>query len=83
MTMTTSEEYYTKDLMFAGALLALGIPLIATRNTDDYLVFAFGTPKEAEQAEREWWAGTLFVNATKYAEAVKRLKNLVYSRNLV
>lgn len=77
----TEGSYQSKDLMFSAAVLAEGIPLInaVTNSEDGYLTFVFDDFERCSDLERKWWSGSLTVNATRYAEAIKRLKNLVYS----
>lgn len=74
------DHYQSKDLMLSAALLAKDIPLIDTKNSGNYLTFFFGSPTECQKIEQAWWSGTLSVNATKYAESLKRLKGLIHSK---
>lgn len=74
------DTFESKDLMLSSALLATGVPLLNVRDERNYLVFIFGDSDKCKKLERQWWAGTLLVNATKYAESVKRLKGLVHSK---
>ena len=76
----TQNTYPTKDLMIAACILAKGIPLIDYTTNGEYLTFIFDNKELCDQIEKDWWAGTGIVVASKYAEAIKRLKNLVYSK---
>ena len=80
MKETMQDHYQSKDLMLSAALLAKGVPLLDAKDSGGYLIFYFGEPDECQKIEREWWLGELLVSAPKYAEAIKRLKGLIYSR---
>lgn len=74
------DHYQSKDLMLSAALLAKGIPLLDTKDSGGYLIFYFGESDECQKLERKWWSGELLVSAPRYAESLKRLKNLIYAR---
>ncbi len=74
------ELYRCKDLMRAAALLALGVPLSGLNSRGRFYDFLFEDSKRCESIEQSWWRGDLEVNAVKYADSVKRLKNMVFSR---
>jgi len=74
------ELYRCKDLMRSAALLALGIPLSGLNSRGRFYDFLFEDPEKCRVIEQEWWRGTLQVNAVKYADSIKRLKNMVYAR---
>lgn len=80
MKNTMNDTYQCKDLMLAAALLTCDVPLLGLESQGRYFTFVFDSPEKCRQIEQQWWAGKLMVSATKYAEAIKRLKNLVYSK---
>lgn len=72
--------YQCKDLMLAAALLACDVPLLGLESHGRYFTFVFTNLYQCKEIERKWWSGNLMVPATKYAESIKRLKNLIYSK---
>lgn len=80
MNRNYSQTYRSKDLMLSAALLAKGFPLMGTENEGTHVVFLFDDFSKAKDIEQEWWSGSLIVNALKYSESIKRLKNLVHAK---
>lgn len=80
MTKQSFSTYSTKDMMVAAALIACDIPLIEALAEGTHLVFVLGESERCADLVCKWWSGSLQVSATKYAEAIKRLKGLIRSR---
>ncbi|MCX6784006.1 MAG: hypothetical protein NT141_02975 [candidate division WWE3 bacterium] len=76
------DTFESRDLMLSAAILSEGLPLLRTKDLGSHLIFVFGMPAACKKIEEAWWAGTLTINASMYAEAIKRLKNLVHSRSI-
>lgn len=66
--------------MISAAFLASDVPLLELEPHGKYFVFVFGEPEKCTELEIEWMRGELNVSASKYASAIKKLKNLIYSR---
>lgn len=93
MNTVTSTTKTTRDLYLAAALLSLGA-VYEGANRDDprNMEFKF-SPKMAKMTsdsleiptmdldniEKSWVNHTLVVNATDYADAIKRMKSLVHT----
>jgi hypothetical protein len=84
----------TTDIYLAAAMLALGAELSNTDKEDPrHMVFTFevNTPDDAEGVsnsskaldldwvENHWTNGSLLVNATEYADAIRRMKSNVHT----
>ena len=78
--MTDKNTFRCKDLMISAAFIACDVPLLNLEYRGHFFDFIFDDPARCKDIERQWWLGNLRVYATKYAEAIKRLKNLVYAK---
>lgn len=91
--METTEVKTTKDLYLAAAFLAMGAKYEGADRTDPKnMEFKF-SPKTTDSAslpsitvqnlddiEKQWINETLVISATKYANAIKKMKSLVHTR---
>lgn len=75
-----TNTFPTKDLMIAACIAASDITLIDYKREENYLTFIFDEQEKCKQIEREWFAGTLTINARRFASAIKDLKSLVFSK---
>ncbi len=66
--------------MLAAAFLARNVSLLGLEPHGRYFNFIFDDSEHRKEIEQQWWSGTLNVKAVKYADAIKRLKNLIYSK---
>jgi hypothetical protein len=75
------ENYPTKDLPLAAALFAIGRKFVGLSPNGDGRSFDFNF-KDApacEESARAFWSGSLRVNALEYANALRTLKDIVFS----
>lgn len=77
-----NSNYESRDLMMTAAFISEGIPLLGTKTRDDYIVFVLGDAKGCQEMEQRWWSGQLTVIAHRYAEVIRHLKSLIYSKRL-
>lgn len=76
-------SYTTKDLQIASCIMSEDIPLVDWEKTEmGYVLFSFDDKERCEKIEKEWFAGTLIVNAKRYADSVRTLKSIVFRRDL-
>ena len=76
-------DFSTKDLYLSAALLSLGASLINIDRTDPkHMEFQFVSDSslDLKSIELEWTNKTLECNAASFAEAIRRMKALVHSR---
>lgn len=71
--------FKTKDLSISAALLLNGIELIKIDREEKVCWFTFRDTNKCESLSKEYLFGKLLVNARDYDEAVKRLKNIIFS----
>ncbi|MBI4128113.1 MAG: hypothetical protein HY459_03510 [Parcubacteria group bacterium] len=80
MTIKHSEKTLaTTDLGLAAALRVFGIPMLRLDAQDDRRIAFIFTDDEAIEAAARYWAGQLSVDALAYFNALKTLKNQIYS----
>lgn len=75
-----NKTYPCKDLMIAACILSKDIPLIETIKNDNFLTFIFDDYEKCREIENNWWNGTVTVIGPRYAESIKRLKNLLFTK---
>ncbi len=69
-----------RDLGLAAALVSLGHNLQGTnRNNSGRVYFVFKDTPALQTATDAYWNNELNVNARAYSDALKTLKNLIYS----
>jgi len=74
-----NKYFKTKDLSISAALLMSGIKLAEIDREDKVFWFSFRDVNKCEALSKEYLFGKLLVNAREYDEAVKRLKNIIFS----
>lgn len=79
--MMNMEGYYkTKDLYEASALYASGMTLQTLNSEGNQFWFVFSDDSSCQKISDHYWQGSLELNAKKYADAVRTLKDRVFSR---
>ena len=78
--MNMEQTYSTKDLYEASALYASGMPLSTLKSDGNQFWFIFLNSEECKKISDGYWRGSLDLNAKKYADAVRTLKDRVFSR---
>ena len=75
-----SNQYRSYDLGLASALVQVGFPLLGLdRGNGKKVEFIFTKTTELEEAVRRFWSGELMVDAQGYFEAIRSMKNRIYS----
>lgn len=75
----TNNEYITKDLNEAGALLVSGIRLIRLERGSGFYWFIFEN-KNTQEICNKFWAQELLVDAKKYSDALRTLKDRLFAQ---
>ncbi len=83
-------EFGTPDIFLAAAYIALGaVYTRADKTNPKHMVFYFSYPEDESEEEptfsfasieQRWVNNSLLVNATRYKDALQRLKSVVHSR---
>ena len=71
----------TKDLYLAALFYAKGQKLISVDREGKLCWFVFEDRQLCEQLQQQFFAKSLDVNAKEYADAIRTLKDLVFSTN--
>ncbi len=71
--------YSTKDFWLAGGLMASGKTLIRLDWQGGRAFFVFSDLEKCEAAEQAYWAGDLKVSAKAFTDALRTLKDRMYS----
>ncbi len=74
------EEYLTRDLGEAAALLTKGIAMASIQRKDAIVYFVFRASKKAEQASHDYFLGELRVPARTYYDNLRNLKRRLWSQ---
>lgn len=73
-------EYLTKDIYEAAAILARGQRLLRLQLQWDYFLFVFEGKAHSEKIADAFWSG-LDIGSTKaYADALRTLKDRIFAR---
>ena len=73
-----AKDYRTRNLSEGAYLsIVLSIPDI---EKDAENIFWFVFPPEAEEKSKEYWSGKAIVNAKEFADAIRNLKERMYSK---
>jgi hypothetical protein len=79
MEITTTDEYYCKDLGQASALLCKSAKLIRLQKENNFYWFVFADKPLCEQLSQDFWFGELLVNAKTYCDSFRNLKDRLYA----
>jgi len=73
-------KYRSSDLGLAAALVHAGFSLLELdRSAGKKVEFIFTKTPQLEEAVKRFWSGKLSVNAQGYFEAIRSVKNRIYS----
>jgi len=75
-----ADEYITKDLGEASSLLCNSAILLKLQKEKNFYWFVFQDKELCEKTAREYWFGNLLVNARKYYEEMRMLKDRLFSQ---
>lgn len=81
MKMLINNEYLTKDLGEAAALLCRDIKLLRLQKENNFFWFVFENIKECQVSSNNYWFKRLLVNAKTFKDALDTLKNRIFSQN--
>ncbi|MFH2068439.1 MAG: hypothetical protein ABII89_03125 [Candidatus Omnitrophota bacterium] len=80
ITKENDNRYVTKDLFESACLFAKGRKLVGLESTGSHYLFVFAGKKACEKIALEYCNGDCSVNARGMADAVRRLKDLLFSK---
>lgn len=78
--MDQKDEYLTKDLGEAAALLCKRLKLLDLQKEDNFFWFVFEKKRACKRLSDSYWFGRLLVNAKTYKEAQDTLKNRIFTQ---
>lgn len=78
--MNDVADYITKDLHESAALLAKGAKFLRLRRDTNFFWFVFQDKSVCEEISSSFWSGDLQVDAKEYANALKTLKDRLFSQ---
>lgn len=73
------EEYKTRDLAEAGALIVEGQQLKRIERQGQICWFIFENKQKCEELSNKFFFGNLLVNAREFYETLARLKNRIFA----
>lgn len=73
--------YLTKDLSLASLCYAKGAGFAGIERDGAICWFVFSNKELCEKLEVQFFSKSVEVNAKEYAEAIRTLKNLIFSMN--
>ena len=74
-----NDEYLIKDLSEASFLLVKGQIINSIQKIGQVCWFSFNDKQLCEKLSKEFWFGSPLIDAKKYSEAIKTLKNRIFS----
>lgn len=74
------ETYQTKDLYESAFLYASGQKLLGLIPENRYFIFEFADKSACDKSSTLYWQGDASVNAKKLSDAIKTLKDLMFSK---
>jgi len=80
MQSRANEEYVTKDLGEAAALVCSSLKLLRLQREQSFFWFVFANKMLCEQFSGEYWSGTLKIPARQYSEALRSLKDRLFAQ---
>lgn len=80
MENTYIDEYATKDLGEAAALICSSAKLLRLQKENKFFWFIFADKTICEQLASEYWVGSLKLPALPYSEALRSLKDRLFAQ---
>lgn len=74
------DEFETKDIYQAAFLYARRLKLLRLEREGSSYWFVFENMKEAEALSNSYWGRDADVNAKAYSDAIRSLKDMIFSR---
>ncbi|MGH2612500.1 MAG: DUF5659 domain-containing protein [Rhabdochlamydiaceae bacterium] len=75
-----NDQYKTKDLSEASALVCAGAKLIRLESASNFFYFVFLDKRRCEELSASYWSGELQVSAKSYADSIRSLKDRLFAR---
>lgn len=83
MKMIMKEDGYpVKDLYLAAYLYSKNLKLLRLQKEKDFYWFIFQDKEKSEEQIERYWQREAEVNAKIYAEAIRTLKDMIFSRSV-
>jgi len=80
MNMNDVAEFLTKDLQIAASLLASNAKLLRLDQESNFYWFVFENKSLCEKLSTDYWNNELQVSAKSYSNALKELKDRLFSK---
>jgi len=80
MDKAYTDEYFTKDLGEAAGLICSSAKLLRLQKESRFFWFVFADKSLCEQLANEYWAGSLTLDAKRYSEALRSLKDRLFAQ---
>ncbi len=80
MDKAYKDEYFTKDLGEATGLICSSTKLLRLQKESKFFWFVFADKSLCEQLANEYWAGSLKLDAKRYSEALRSLKDRLFAQ---
>lgn len=74
------EEYFTKDLGEAAALLCKGAKMIRLQRQENFFWFVFANKELCLNLSNDYWFNSLPINAKLYQETLRSLKDRLFAQ---
>lgn len=74
------DEYKTKDLSLSAALVCSSAKLLRLQKENKFFWFVFADKSLCAQLANEYWAGSLTLDAKRYSEALRSLKDRLFAQ---
>ncbi len=72
--------YHTKDLYEASFLYAHRQKLLSLKKDGKYYWFVFDDKSCCEELSKGYWSGEIEINAKAYSDAIRTLKDRIFSK---
>jgi len=79
MTIQIKDEYKVKDLYEAAYLYTLKTSLFRLEKQKGYFYFVFSDKATCEEHKKKFWSYNTKVDAKRYADALRSLKDMIFS----
>lgn len=76
----SQEEFYTKDLNEASALLASDQKLLRLEKESHFYWFVF-QDIHTKEISNKFWSGDLLIDAKKFSDAIRTLKDRLFAQS--
>lgn len=73
-------EYFTKDIGEAAALLCKGAKLLRLQREGHFFWFVFSDKDSCQSLSNEYWFDQLLVNAKTYQDSLRTLKDRLFAQ---